>query len=151
MRNELNVLERELATKLIDRAPSCDKIIADGKRMFSALCLRYSHFISCDHAEDAHASVAAASVVAKALRDERFNLIRARYEPEFGPIAGGGYGNAATRKWLRAYVERYRRLPDEARRVVAVSIRSRSDRRHATGATAGRAICLDSPRSPCRS
>jgi ribonuclease HII len=55
-------------------------------------------------------------VVAKALRDDRFNRIRARYEPEFGPIAGGGYGNAATRKWLRAYVERYRRLPDEARR-----------------------------------
>ena len=116
MRNELNVLERELATKLIERAPSCDKIIADGKRMFSALCLRYSHFVSCDHAEDAHASVAAASVVAKALRDERFNRIRARYEPELGPIAGGGYSNAATRAWVRAYVERHRRLPDEARR-----------------------------------
>ncbi len=116
MRNELNVLERELATKLIERAPSCDKIIADGKRMFSALCLRYAHFISCDHAEDAHASVAAASVVAKALRDERFNRIRARYEPELGPIAGGGYSNAATRAWVRAYVVRYRRLPDEARR-----------------------------------
>jgi ribonuclease HII len=116
VRNELNVLERELATKLIDQAPACDKIIADGKRMFSALCLRYAHFISCDHAEDAHASVAAASVVAKALRDDRFNAIRARYEPEFGPIAGGGYGNAATRLWVRAYVERYRKLPDEARR-----------------------------------
>ena len=116
MRNELNVLERELAIKMIESAPECDKIIADGKRMFSALCLRYSHFISCDHAEDAHASVAAASVVAKALRDERFNKIRARYEPELGPIAGGGYGNAATRAWVRAYVERYGRLPDEARR-----------------------------------
>jgi ribonuclease HII len=116
MRNELNVLERELAIKMIESAPSCDKIIADGKRMFSALCLRYAHFVSCDHAEDAHASVAAASVVAKALRDERFNRIRARYEPELGPIAGGGYSNAATRAWVRAYVERYRRLPDEARR-----------------------------------
>ncbi|HEY3807302.1 MAG TPA: hypothetical protein VGL61_32095 [Kofleriaceae bacterium] len=116
MRNELNVLEREIATRMIESAPACDKIIADGKRMFSALCLRFENFVSCDHAEDEHASVAAASVVAKALRDDRFNRIRARYEPEFGPIAGGGYGNAATRKWLRAYVERYRRLPDEARR-----------------------------------
>src|SRR3954471_4549261 len=53
-RGELNVLERELATKLIDQAPRCDKIIADGKRMFSALCLRYSQFISVDHAEDHH-------------------------------------------------------------------------------------------------
>jgi ribonuclease HII len=115
-RNELNVLERELATRLIEQAPTCDKIIADGKRMFSALCLRYSHFVSVDHAEDHHAAVAAASVVAKVIRDDRFNAIRARYEPELGPIAGGGYANAATRRWLRAYVERHGRLPDEARR-----------------------------------
>jgi len=115
-RGELNVLERELATKLIEQAPACDKIIADGKRMFYALCLRYAQFVSVDHAEDHHASVAAASVVAKVIRDDRFNAIRSRYEPELGPIAGGGYANAATRKWLRAYVERYGRLPDEARR-----------------------------------
>src|SRR5258706_6136371 len=67
-RKELNVLERELATKLIDQAPACDKIIADGKRMFAALVLRYSQFISVDHAEEHHAAVAAASVVAKVLR-----------------------------------------------------------------------------------
>lgn len=116
LRNELNVLEREHATRMIERAPTCDKIIADGKRMFSALAARFENFISCDRAEEAHASVAAASVVAKVLRDDRFNQIRARYEPELGPIAGGGYGNAATRAWVRAYVERYGRLPDEARR-----------------------------------
>jgi ribonuclease H len=115
-RKELNVLERELATRLIEQAPEVDKIIADGKRMFSALALRFSQFSSVDHAEDAHASVAAASVVAKVIRDDRFNAIRLRYEPEFGPIAGGGYANAATRKWLRAYVERHGKLPDEARR-----------------------------------
>jgi len=115
-RNELNVLEREIATKLIEQAPDVDKIIADGKRMFSALALRFESFISVDHAEDHHAAVAAASVVAKVIRDDRFNAIRLRYEPELGPIAGGGYANAATRKWLRAYVERYGRLPDEARR-----------------------------------
>jgi ribonuclease HII len=115
-RNELNLLERELATKLIARAPTCDKIIADGKRMFQALAVRYANFVSVDRAEQQHASVAAASVVAKVLRDNRFNSIRARYEAELGPIAGGGYANAATRRWLRAYAERYRRLPDEARR-----------------------------------
>jgi ribonuclease HII len=114
-RGELNVLERELATKLIDQAPTCDKIIADGKRMFAALGLRYPQFISVDHAEDHHAAVAAASVVAKVIRDDRFNAIRQRYEPELGAIAGGGYANAATSRWLRAYVERYGRLPDEAR------------------------------------
>src|ERR1044071_1348350 len=36
-RNELNVLERELATRLIEQAPTVDRIIADGKRMFAAL------------------------------------------------------------------------------------------------------------------
>ncbi len=115
-RNELNVLERELAARLIEHAPACDKIIADGKRMFSALALRFSQFISVDRAEEHHASVAAASVIAKVIRDDRFNAIRARYEPEVGPIAGGGYANAHTRKWLRAYAERHGRLPDEARR-----------------------------------
>ncbi len=114
-RHELNVLERELATRLIDQAPTVDRIIADGKRMFAALGQRYTNFESHDRAEEKHAAVAAASVVAKVLRDERFAKIRARYEHELGPISGGGYANAATRRWLRAYAERYGRLPDEAR------------------------------------
>ena len=116
MKNELNALEREVAGKLIERAPACDKIIADGQRMFQALCLRYEQFTSLDGAESVHASVAAASVVAKAIRDDRFNQIKARYEAELGPITGGGYANAATRKWLRAYVEKYGKLPEEARK-----------------------------------
>jgi ribonuclease HII len=115
LRNELNVLERELATRLIDQAPVVDRIIADGKHMFAALRQRYANFESHDRAEDRHASVAAASVIAKARRDERFAQIRARYETELGPITGGGYANASTRRWLRAYALRYGRLPDEAR------------------------------------
>ncbi len=119
-RNELNVLERELATRLIERATSeldqLDRIIADGKRMFFALGQRFERFESHDRAEDKHAAVAAASVVAKVLRDRRFDQIRRRYEQELGPITGGGYANAATRRWLRAYCERHGRLPDEARR-----------------------------------
>ncbi len=122
-RGELNVLERELAAKMIEqtqadltpRELALDKIIADGKRMFAPLCQRFAGFESHDRAEEKHAAVAAASVVAKVIRDQRFNRIRARYESELGPIAGGGYANAATRKWVRAYVERYGRLPDEAR------------------------------------
>jgi len=114
-RHELNVLERELATQLIEEAPAVHRIIADGQRMFAALGQRYAHFESHDRAESRHASVAAASVIAKVQRDERFARIRARYEAELGPIAGGGYSNAATRKWLRAHCERYGRLPEEAR------------------------------------
>src|SRR6188768_3398069 len=48
IKNELNALEREHAAKLIECAPTCDKIIADGKRMFSALALRFDQFISMD-------------------------------------------------------------------------------------------------------
>jgi ribonuclease HII len=115
LRNELNVLERELAVRLIDQAPAVDRIIADGKQMFAQLRQRYANFESHDRAEERHASVAAASVIAKVARDERFAQIRARYESELGPITGGGYANAATRRWLRAYAERYGRLPEEAR------------------------------------
>lgn len=119
-RNELNVLERELAVRLIDRAhgelDQIDRIIADGKRMFQALGQRFERFESHDRAEEKHAAVAAASVVAKVLRDQRFLQICARYERELGPITGGGYANAATRRWVRAYCERHGRLPDEARR-----------------------------------
>lgn len=114
-RNELNVLERELAIQLIDKAPTVDKIIADGKRMFAPLCQRYDHFESRDRAEEHHAAVAAASVIAKVLRDQAFDEIKRRYEGELGPITGGGYANAATRRWVRAYVERYRQMPAEIR------------------------------------
>jgi ribonuclease HII len=115
LRGELNVLERELATELVEQAPAVDKIIADGKRMFFALGQRFANFQSYDRAEEVHASVAAASVIAKVLRDERFAQIKRRYEDECGPITGGGYANAATRRWVRAYVERHGRLPEEAR------------------------------------
>jgi ribonuclease HII len=119
LRNELNVLERELAVRLIERAneelAQIDRIIADGKRMFQLLGQRFERFESHDRAEEKHASVAAASVVAKVIRDERFAQIRSRYEQELGPITGGGYANAATRRWLRAYCERYGRLPEECR------------------------------------
>jgi ribonuclease HII len=119
-RGELNVLERELATTMIERAHATlectiDKIIADGKRMFAPLCQRFEKFESHDRAEEKHASVAAASVVAKVIRDDRFNQIKRQYEQQLGPIMGGGYANAATRKWLRAYVELHGKLPAEAR------------------------------------
>jgi ribonuclease HII len=115
-RGELNVLEREVATRMIEQAPAVDKIIADGARMFRPLAARFPQFESRDRAEDHHASVAAASVVAKAVRDQRYAAICARYADEFGAITGGGYVNAGTRAFIRAYAARYGRLPDETRR-----------------------------------
>lgn len=115
-RGQLNHLEREVAQRLLESGPAVDRIIADGHRLFAPLAQRFPALSALDRAEERHAAVAAASVIAKTLRDERYAEICARYEPEFGPIGGGGYVNDATRRFLRAYAERYRRLPDEARR-----------------------------------
>ncbi len=115
-RNELNLLEREIASRLIDSAPRCDRIVADGKRMFAPLAARYQGFESWDEGESRHAAVAAASVIAKVQRDLLIEEILARFADEFGAIAGGGYVNAATRRFIRAYVERHGDLPPETRR-----------------------------------
>jgi ribonuclease HII len=65
-------------------------------------------------------AVAAASLIAKVRRDELWLAICRRYQPEFEELAeghaGGGYCNAATRRFLRAYCTRYRCLPPEGRR-----------------------------------
>lgn len=113
---ELNVLEREVADAFIRRAPAVDRIVADGKVLFAPLTARYPHLAAFNKAESKHAAVAAASVVAKARRDQIFERIHARYQPLFGAFKGGGYVNAGTRAFLRAYAARFRRLPPEARR-----------------------------------
>jgi ribonuclease HII len=115
-RQELNVLEREVAEDMIACSPTVDSIIADGRHLFRPLASRHVNLLAWDGAEARHAAVAAASIVAKHRRDELFACIRRRYQPLFGEIRGGGYGNAATRHFLRAYAERFGRLPPEARR-----------------------------------
>jgi ribonuclease HII len=116
LRQELNLLEREIATRLIEAGPTCHRIIADGKRMFAPLCARFPTFESHDDGESKHAAVAAASVIAKVERDTLIEQILSRFTGEFGEIAGGGYVNAATRRFIRAYVMRHRDLPPETRR-----------------------------------
>lgn len=116
LRGLLNQLEREAALRIIDRAPTVKRIIADGARVFGSLRARCRHLEAHDFGESVHVAVAAASVIAKVRRDELFEAIRSRYQDEFGPIRGGGYVNAATADFLRKYHQRYRRLPDECRR-----------------------------------
>jgi ribonuclease HII len=114
-RGELNVLERERATAFILAAPQCRRVIADGRRLFGPLAAAFPHLEARDRAESYHVSVAAASICAKVRRDELFACIAARYAEEFGPVLGGGYVNAATRAFARAYVRRHGTLPPEAR------------------------------------
>ena len=117
---QLNHVEREHASRLISAAPPARHIFADGKNLFGPLRESFSHLVAVDRGEEAHVAVAAASIIAKVRRDELWLEICRRYQPEFEELgeghAGGGYCNAATRRFLRAYCTRYRRLPPEGRR-----------------------------------
>ncbi|MCB9566747.1 MAG: hypothetical protein H6710_24950 [Myxococcales bacterium] len=118
LRGELNHLEREIAADLLQAiaAEHRDRIICDGARLFAPLRARYRGLEAVDRGESAHVAVAAASILAKHARDQAFAAIAARYEEEFGPLGGGGYLNAPTRRFLDAYVARHGELPPEARR-----------------------------------
>jgi ribonuclease HII len=117
---ELNQLEREHAERLLWAAPPAKSIVADGARLFLPLRARFPQLVAIDRAEQAEVAVAAASMVAKVRRDELWLAICDRYRPEFGELlsghAGGGYPNPATKRFLRAYCQRYRQLPPEGRR-----------------------------------
>lgn len=115
-RSELNLLEREVADAMIASVPPVDRIVADGARLFSQLQSKHKHLEAYDNGEARHASVAAASVIAKTRRDELFARIQQRYAPQFGGFGGGGYVNNATREFLRSYAKTHNCLPPEARR-----------------------------------
>ena len=116
-RGELNRLEQEHAAALLLQAPPAARIIADGERLFAPLQAQYPHLQAVNHGESAHVAVAAASILAKTRRDEIWHKIAARYAPQFGPevARGGGYLNAATGRFLRAYHAVYKAPPPEGR------------------------------------
>lgn len=118
LRGKLNLLEQRVALAMLTAsgAPEDAHVIADGARLFAPLRRAYPRLCAVDRGESAHVAVAAASIVAKHARDEAFAAIAARYAPEYGPIDGGGYLNAATRRFLDAYARATGGLPPEARK-----------------------------------
>jgi len=115
-RHELNLLERERARHLIQQAPRCARIIADGKNLFGQLRTEFPELRAYDRGESRHAAVAAASIIAKHERDAHFARLCDAWRPDFGDIAGGGYLNPPTRAFLRAYRNRFGDLPTATRR-----------------------------------
>jgi len=115
---ELNVLERELAAHMLEAAPllSGDSIVCDGARLFSPLRVRFSNLRAMDKAESKYASVAAASILAKDLRDSAFDEIVERYQDSYGPLKGGGYPNAATNAFIDWHVAQFGTLPPQTRK-----------------------------------
>lgn len=107
----LNRLEQLLAARVIEALGCPGRIIADGARLFSPLTKHYPQLEARDKADADEVCVAAASIVAKDERDRRLEALLAEVGDELGPIRGGGYPNAATARFLRAYAERHRRLP----------------------------------------
>jgi len=117
-RGQLNALERLVVSQLLrDAGAERDaKVICDGERLFSPLRQQFPRLRAVNDGESAHVSVAAASILAKDARDAAFAVIASRYEAQFGPIRGGGYINAGTKRFLAAYREVHGDLPPEARR-----------------------------------
>ncbi|WP_435177609.1 ribonuclease HII [Halorussus sp. AFM4] len=77
--------------------------------------------LTAEHgADDEHAVVGAASVVAKVERDAHVAGLAERYAAEYGPEfadVGSGYpSDPTTREFLEAFVAEHGRLPDCARR-----------------------------------
>ncbi|PID39707.1 MAG: ribonuclease HII [Proteobacteria bacterium] len=107
----LNRLEQLLAARVIEEFGCPGRIIADGARLFAPLAKRYPQLEARDKADADEVSVAAASIIAKDERDRRLERLLDQVGAELGPIRGGGYPNAATARFLRAYAERHGCLP----------------------------------------
>ncbi len=115
----LGDLERRAALSIIHEVREVrplQTVMADGRSIFGRLAKTVPNFCAEDKADSRYIAVAAASIVAKDLRDRLFEEIRSRYAPEFGAFAGGGYPNEATLSFLAAYRARHGDLPPEARR-----------------------------------
>jgi len=117
-RGQLNRLEQDVALQLLRRLGAALEatIICDGANLFRPLQRHYPRLQAVNDGESQHLAVAAASIVAKHARDAAFAEICSRYEPQFGPVTGGGYANAATRRFLAAYAAVHGGLPPEARK-----------------------------------
>lgn len=111
----LNRLEQALAQRIIAQAPPNIAIVADGKKLFEPLKSEHRHLITMNCAEDHCIAVAAASIVAKSIRDQLLDEILAPHQHEFGPIRGGGYPNSATACFLRTYTSRRQAFPPHVR------------------------------------
>lgn len=116
-RGRLDDLERDGARQLLKDigVTEEDRIVCDGEPIFGCLRAEWPNLLAENRADARHASVAAASILAKTRRDERMDLIFRNYEPEFGKISGGGYVNEPTRRFLEAYEARHGELPSEVR------------------------------------
>ena len=89
--------------------------IRDRYRLASKLasCIDHSAKIVAEHrADEKYIPVAAASILAKVLRDEHIELLKKVY----GDLGSGYPSDPRTRNWLKRYYEEHGELPPIVRR-----------------------------------
>ena len=110
----LDCLERCTVDEMLTTMDWKGPVVADGL-LFEPLEDHYPNFKAVARADEHCLAVAAASVIAKACREELFDRIKHRYESEYGEIKGGGYDEPGAKRFLRAYHARTGKLPPETR------------------------------------
>jgi len=109
----LNNLERRLVRQIISAGPEAKIIIADGRALFDPLKAEYPQLQVHDKADATYPIVSAASIVAKTERDQLFKNIC--IELGIDKARGAGYPNNETLSWLKDYVTKHMKMPDELR------------------------------------
>ena len=110
---QLNVLERSTARKLIDCFKP-DTVVLDGHRLFASLC---TDTIQAINKADMHyPSVGAASILAKVERDRLFSDLCLPFQEQYGEIKGGGYANKSTLAFVKWHRHTFGDLPPFYRR-----------------------------------
>ncbi len=113
----------EVASELV--AAGAKRVVADaadvdadrfGRKLSAALPTQVD-VVAQHKADDRHLVVAAASIIAKVTRDQAVADLARRLERKLGMRMGSGYpGDAATRAFLAAWVERFGDVPEGSRR-----------------------------------
>ena len=107
-RKGLNILERQMAMQIIKKLKPY-KTFLDGKTIFGSM--GNSNIIVEDKADDNNILVSAASILAKDARDRSINKQLSVYKNKFGKVAGGGYANKATLKFIEWHYKTMGKLP----------------------------------------
>ena len=105
----LNILEQEVAADII-QSLQADQVILDGENLFKPLLS--NHVKAFNKADELYTSVSAASIVAKATRDELFKNDCTPFKESFGEPGGGGYANGKTLEFVVWHHKTYGKLPD---------------------------------------
>lgn len=111
----LNELERRAAVLLLRNCGPVQEIQADGETLFSPLQAHFPNLLARNRADAQLPAVAAASIVAKTLRDSWMECYETRMASAGFPLFGGGYPNAATMDFIRRWEQAFGQPPPHMR------------------------------------